>query len=100
MANRVPGSPCPDMHDAPPDSAYQQAFLEPLAQGEGACAFFASDPDGQTSVVSCTYHVEDDDFGASLLDPNTTVRASAAVRALLAARQFATGAGFTPLPGA
>jgi hypothetical protein len=87
------------MHDSPPDLAYHQAFIEPLAQGEGACAFFASDPEGQTSVVSCTYHVEDDAFGDALRDPSTTVRASAAVRALLAAREFATGAGFRPLPG-
>jgi len=87
------------MHDSPPDHAYQRAFIEPLAQGEGACAFFAADERGEMSVVSCTYHVEDDAFGASLLDPNVTVRACAALRALLAARQYASGAGFTPLHG-
>ena len=88
------------MHDCPSDLSYHQAFIEPLAQGEGACAFFAADQEGQTSVVSCTYHVEDDAFGSDLHDPSLEVRASAAVRALLAARRFAHGAGFTPLPGA
>lgn len=85
------------MGDHHPDSSYEDDLFGSV-EGQGACAFFAHDPDGNSMVVVCTYDVADDAFGKDLRDPRMAVRVRAGLRALVAARRAAGGEGFTPLP--
>jgi hypothetical protein len=87
------------MGEQNPDSSYDDDFLVSLPEGQGACAFFAKDPDGDPTVVLCTFNIADDNFGREMRDSSIVVRVRAGVRALMAARRAAGGEGYTPLPG-